>query len=290
MKLLDIVFALAVALAVGACAPSGPGEGPDRRRGSHPLYAPQAVTGADVEEHLGARLDGSLSFKDTEGRDVRLSEVFTGEKPVLLVLAYYHCPMLCGLVLRGTAQGLSDLGWTPGREYRVLTVSFDPRDTTPAAREKRQSTLVGLGRPLASPDEWPFLTGDEASIRSLADTLGFRFAYDARVDAYAHPAAIFALTPDGRVSRYLYGVEFSARDLRLALTEAGEGRTGSFVDRVLLTCYRFDPASRRFGPYITGFMRVGGALILAVVGTLVGALLLVERRRRARDRRGAVRS
>ncbi len=277
-------------LLLSACAPNGPGEGPDRRRGSHPLYAPDAVTSADVEEHLGAQLDGSLTFKDTEGREVRLAEVLAGDKPVLLVLAYYHCPMLCGLVLRGAAQGLSDLGWTPGREYRVLTVSFDPRDTPEAGREKRQSTLAGLGRPLESPRDWPFLTGDEASIRSLADTLGFRFAYDARVDAYAHPAAIFALTPDGRVSRYLYGVEFPARDLRLALTEAGEGKTGSFIDRVLLTCYRFDPASRRFGPYITGFMRLGGAFILLTVGGLVGALLIAERRRRSRDTRREVRS
>jgi protein SCO1/2 len=280
---------LSLTLALGACAPNGPGEGPDRRRGAHPLYAPPAVAAADVEEHLGARIDGSLAFRDTEGRDVRLGDVFTGDRPVLLVLAYYHCPMLCGLVLRGAAQGLSDLGWTPGREYRVLTVSFDPRDTTEAGREKRQSTLAGLGRPLASPAEWPFLTGDEAAIRSLADTLGFRFAYDARVDAYAHPAAIFALTPDGRVSRYLYGVDFPARDLRLALTEAGEGRTGSILDRVLLTCYRFDPASRRFGPYITGFMRLGGALILLAVTGLVSALAIGERRRRARERRGEVR-
>jgi protein SCO1/2 len=281
--------ALLLALSLGACAPNGPGEGPDRRRGAHPLNAPPAVVSADVEEHLGARLDGNLSFKDSEGRQVRLAEVFAGDKPVLLVLAYYHCPMLCGLVLRGAAQGFADLGWTPGREYRVLTVSFDPRDTTEAAREKRQSTLAGLGRPAGSPGEWPFLTGDEASIRSLADTLGFRFAYDARVDAYAHPAAIFALTPDGRVSRYLYGVDFPARDLRLALTEAGEGRSGSIVDRVLLTCYRFDPASRRFGPYITGFMRLGGAFILITVAGLLGALAVAERRRRARASRGEVR-
>ncbi len=286
MKAFQIIVTLALLL--GACAPTGPGEGPDRRRGSHPLYAPAAVASADVEEHLGARLDGSLSFKDTEGREVRLGEVFDGDRPVILVLAYYHCPLLCGLVLRGAERGLSELGWTPGREYRVLTVSFDPRDTSEAGREKRQSTLAGFGRPLASPGDWPFLTGDEASIRALADTLGFRFAYDARVDAYAHPAAIFALTPDGRVSRYLYGVEFSARDLRLALTEAGEGKTGSFVDRVLLTCYRFDPASRRFGPYITGFMRVGGAFILITVGGLLGALSLAERRRRARERRREV--
>ncbi|MFS8069788.1 MAG: SCO family protein, partial [Byssovorax sp.] len=271
-----------------ACAPNGPGEGPDRRRGAHPLYAPPAVTAADVEERLGAKLDGELSFTDSEGRQVRLADVFAGDKPVLLVLAYYHCPMLCGLVLRGAARGLLELGWTPEKEYRVVTVSFDPRDTAEAAREKRQSTLAALGRPLASPNEWPFLTGDEASIRALADTLGFRFAYDARVDAYAHPAAIFALTPDGRVSRYLYGVDFPARDLRLALTEAGEGRSGSIVDRVLLTCYRFDPASRRFGPYIAGFMRLGGGFILIVVTGLVGALAVAERRRRARASRAEV--
>ncbi len=287
MKALSVLLTLVLLL--GACAPVGPGEGPDRRRGEHPLTSPPAVAAADVDEHLGARLDGDLAFKDSEGRRVRLGDVFAGDKPVLLVLAYYHCPMLCGLVLRGTAEGLAQLGWTPGREYRVVTVSFDPRDTTDAAREKRKSTLASLGRPLGSPEEWPFLTGEEASIRALADTLGFRFAYDARVDAYAHPAAIFALTPDGRVSRYLYGVEFPARDLRLALTEAGEGRSGSIVDRVLLTCYRFDPASRRFGPYITGFMRLGGAFILVTVAGLLIALSVSERRRRARASRAEAR-
>jgi protein SCO1/2 len=277
--------ALVLALALAACGTSGGGEGPDRRPAAQALHEPAAVAAAAVEEHLGARLDGSLLFTDMNGKRVRLADVFTGDKPVLLVLAYYRCPMLCGLVLRGTALGLSDLAWTLGREYRVLTVSFDPKDTAEAARQKRQSTLQSLRGAPATGAEWPFLTGDEAAIGALADALGFRFAYDPGTDAYAHPAAIFALTPDGRISRYLYGVDFSARDLRLALTEAGEGRTGSFVDRVLLTCYRFDPASRRFGPYLAGFLRLGGGLILAALTTLFGALWLGERRRRALARR-----
>lgn len=278
-------LALSLALSLAACGAFGGGEGPDRRPGAQALYAPPLAAAIAVEEHLGARLDGTLVFTDMNGAQVRLADVFTGDKPVLLVLAYYRCPMLCGLVLRGTALGLSDLDWTLGREYRVITVSFDPKDTATSAREKRRVTLQSLARAPATGAEWPFLTGDERSIRALADALGFRFAYDAGTDAYAHPAAIFALTPDGRVSRYLYGVEFSARDLRLALTEAGEGRTGSIVDRVLLTCYQFDPASRRFGPYIVGFMRVGGALIAAAMATLLGALWLFERRRRVRAAR-----
>ena len=278
-------LALLLVLSLAACGASGGGEGPDRRPGAQALSLPAVAASAAVEEHLGAHLDSSLLFTDMDGKRVRLGDVFTGDKPVLLVLAYYRCPMLCGLVLRGTALGLADLEWTLGREYRVLTVSFDPKDTSEAARDKRQSTLQSFGRPPASSAEWPFLTGDEASIGALADTLGFRFAYDPGTDAYAHPAAIFALTPDGRISRYLYGVDFSARDLRLALTEAGEGRTGSIVDRVLLTCYRFDPASRRFGPYLAGFLRLGGGFILASLATLFGTLWLSERRRRERARR-----
>jgi protein SCO1 len=239
---------------------------------------PPAVRDVDLEERLGGRVDPALGFTDMRGRPVRLGDYLSGGKPVLLVLAYYRCPMLCGLVLHGLVDGLKELSFTLGEEYRVLTVSFDPRDRPEAARAKRDSTLAGLGAP-ADTAEWPFLVGAEPQDRALADELGFRYAYDPATDQYAHPAAIFALTPDGRVSRYLYGVSFPPRDLRLALLEAGEGRIGTIVDRVLLTCYHYDPTSRRYGPYILGFLRLGAAVIMTAVALLVVLLFLGERKK-----------
>lgn len=240
---------------------------------------PRVVLESDIEEHLGGRVNPSLSFTDPAGERVHLGDASAGGKPVVLVLAYYRCPMLCGLVLRGAVLGMKKLDWQLGREYRALTVSFDPRDTPASARAKQASTLAGLGRPGVTPGDWPFLVGEEPAIHALADAVGFRYAYDARTDQYAHPAAAIILTPDGRVSRYLYGVTFSARDLRLALLEAGGGKIGTIVDRLILTCYHYDPATRAYGPFVVGFMRLGGAVILLTVAALVSVLLLTERRR-----------
>jgi len=240
---------------------------------------PLAAEGADIEEHLGQPIDKGLVFTRQDGARVRLGDSLADGKPLLLVLAYYRCPMLCGLVLRGVVDGLKDLDLPLGRDFRALTVSIDPRDTPLIAGQKRDSTFAGLGQP-ETRDAWPFLVGEEPAIKALADALGFRFTYDPASDQYVHPAVVFAITPDGRISRYLYGVRFSPRDLRLALTEAGEGKTGTIVDRVLLTCYRYDPSTRRYGPYILGFIRVGGALILASVTGLLTLLWVGEKRRR----------
>jgi protein SCO1/2 len=212
---------------------------------------------------------------------VRLGDFFDGQKPILLILAYFRCPMLCGLVLHGTVAGLSKLPFRLGDDYRALTVSFDPRDTPAEAARKKESTLAGMP-PGSHATSWPFLIGPAEQIRALADSLGFRFAYDARTEQYAHPAAVFVLTPQGRISRYLYGTDPTPRDLRLALVEAAAGRIGTIVDRILLTCYRFDPATRRFGPFIRGFMRIGAVMILGTVTVLLAALFRAERMRRAR--------
>jgi protein SCO1 len=246
-----------------------------------PRSLPPAAQAVDIDEHLGRAIDPALSFADMGGRRVTLGEALGGRRPAVMVLAYYRCPMLCGLVLRGLVDGLGKLDLRLGDDYQALTVSFDPRDTPGAAEKKRASTLRGLGRTDAGARAWPFLVGEEPAIQALADELGIRYAYDARTDQYAHPAAAIVLTPDGHVSRYLYGVEFSPRDLRLALVEAGQGKTGTIVDRVLVTCYRYDPSTRRYGPFVFGFMRVGGALILAVVAVVLAALFRAERRRRA---------
>ncbi|AUX33086.1 uncharacterized protein SOCE836_052390 [Sorangium cellulosum] len=238
----------------------------------------EPTRGVDIEERLGRPVDRELAFTDMDGRRVRLGDYFADGKPLLLVLAYYRCPALCGLVLRGAVEGLKLLPYRLGEQFHALTVSFDPRERPAAASQKRAVTLSELGADARAP-EWPFLVGDEAATRALAADLGFRYAYDPTTDQYAHPAAVFVLTPDGRISRYLYGTEFSARDLRLALLEASRGGIGTIVDRVIMTCYRFDPASRRYGPFLLGFLRLGAAAILITVGGLLAVLWRRERRR-----------
>jgi protein SCO1/2 len=207
-------------------------------------------------------------------------EDLAGHVPVLLVLAYYRCPMLCGLVLRGLVTSLQHLDFHLGNAYRALTVSVDPRDTPESARAKQQATLQGLSGATSKAAAWPFVVGDETESRRLAAEVGFGFAYDSRTDQYAHPAVVVVLTADGRISRYLYGIEYSPRDLRLALVEAGEGKIGSIVDRVLLTCYHYDPARRAYAPFVVGFLRIGAALTLVVVLTII--LLSAAAARRAR--------
>jgi protein SCO1 len=242
---------------------------------------PRAARAADLEERLGERVPGELRFTDTSGSPARLRDYLADGKPVVLSLFYYRCPMICSALLAGVVEGLGRLSLRLGQDYRALTVSFDPRDRPDEARRKQESVLAGLGRPDAAAS-WPFLVGERAESAALADAIGFRFAYDEATDQYAHPATLVVLTPDGRISRYLYGLTFAARDLRLALLEAGEGNTGTIADRVILTCYRYDPATRRYGPFILGFMRLGAAAILLGVGLVLGVAWRGERRRAAR--------
>jgi protein SCO1/2 len=233
----------------------------------------------DLEEHLGARLPLEQPFVDQDGRHVRLADQFRDGKPVLLVLAYFRCQLLCDLVLRGAVQGIGRQGLQLGRDFRALTISFDPRDTPGAASLKQHGYLQSMNRLDALP-AWPFLVGEEPAIRALAKALGYIYAYDAATDQYAHPAAVFVLTPDGRISRYLYGVELRGLDVRLALDEAGRGRIGTLVDRVLLTCFRYDPSTRRYAVYVRGVMQGGSLLVLLLVAGGVGGLWWRERRRR----------
>ncbi|APR76327.1 Cytochrome oxidase biogenesis protein Sco1/SenC/PrrC [Minicystis rosea] len=265
MKRLAAAFALLCALVL---APRSAGAQPLPRTGPTELPAPAQEV--DIDEHLGKALSRDLALTDQTGRHLVLGDLLDGQKPVILVLAYYRCPMLCGLVLRGVVDGMNQLRYTLGRDYRALTVSIDPRDTPAEAAAKRKNTLGALSLGSDGQREWPFLVGEAGPLARLADEVGFRYAYDARTDQYAHPAAAIVLTPDGRVSRYLYGVAPSGRDLRLALIEAGEGKTGSIIDRVIMTCYQYDPASRAYGPYVMGFLRLGALFVLATVaGTLV---------------------
>jgi protein SCO1/2 len=241
---------------------------------------PAWAESADVVEHLGARLPLDLVFVDARGRRTALRSLFDGRHPVMLVLAYYECPQLCSLVLDGTVaamQALERQGWRAGREYRVATISFDASERIDQASRKQASVLARLGH--TEPDAWPFLVGDSGSVRSLTERLGFQFLRDPRTGTLAHPAVVFALTPEGTISRYLYGVDYPPRDLRLALLEASDGKTGSFGDKVLMRCFQYDPATRRYGLFVARFMKLGGLMIFLIVLALLSSFVRHERRR-----------
>jgi protein SCO1 len=232
---------------------------------------------ADVEEHLGALVPPDIALRDESGTNITTGDLLRSDKPVVLVLAYFRCPMLCPLVLNGVSKGLQDAGLVLGTDYRLVTVSIDPEDTPVEAMKRKDALSAKVGAPLGTGAR--FVVGSAEATRAVADAVGFRYGYDSSTAQYSHPAVVTVLAAGGRISRYLYGIEPSARDLRFALVEAADGKIGSIVDRVLVTCYRFDPATRRYGPYITGFFRIGSLLILIVVGTFLGVLWRLERRR-----------
>jgi protein SCO1/2 len=243
--------------------------------------SPAWAEGADVDEHLGVRLPLDRAFVDARGRRVALRSLFDGTHPVLLVLAYYECPQLCSLVLDGAAAAIQQLerqGFGLGSAYRVATISFDASERVDQAARKQASVLVKLGRP--DPGAWPFLVGDERSVGALTRALGFRFLRDPATGALAHAAVVFVLTPDGVISRYLYGAETPPRDLRLALLEASDGKTGSLGDRVVMRCFQYDPATRRYGLFISRFMKLGGLVVFAVVLAALAGFVRYDQRRR----------
>jgi protein SCO1 len=223
-----------------------------------------------VVEKLGEVIPGELRFYDSFHNDVALKDFLRQGKPVVVTLVYFECPMLCSLVLKGLVKGLNQTGMQLGKDYQGITLSFDPKDTPRAAGEAQRGYLASVkGLERAHAQDWPFLTGGEANVRALAEALGFKYRYDAPTKQFAHPAVAFVLTPEGRISRYLYGVDFPGRDLRLSLVEASDGRVGTSFDRVLLKCFRYDPGTGRYRVYATNFVR-GGALLsgLALIAGL----------------------
>jgi protein SCO1/2 len=241
---------------------------------------PRPLQNVEIEEKLDAHLPLDRTFVDQNGATVRLGDLFKSHRPVVMALAYYDCPMLCGLVLTGLARSMRETGLTLGKDFDAVTLSFDPRDTPKLSAERQRGYLQAFGNPEAK-GAWTFLTGQEPDIRAVTDAVGFKYAYDERTHQFAHAAAIFVLTPDGRMSHYLYGIDFPARDLRLSLVEAGEGRVGTSFDKLLLTCYRYDPASRKYEPYVMGFVRIS---MVGILGALV-VMLGIFWRRELRGRR-----
>ena len=246
---------------------------------------PPQLEDVGIEEHLDAEIPMDLEFRDEYGAVVTLGDYFDGTKPVILTLNYYKCPMLCGLQLNGLLDGLIDLDWTPGQDFELVTVSINPLETPALAAEKKQNYMNRYERPSAAKG-WHFLTGREPEIRQLASTLGFGYSYDRETGEYAHAAAIFLATPDGRVARYLYGIEYPAKRLRLGLLEASAGEIGTTIDQIILYCFHYDPSSRRYAPVAMNIMRLGGGATVLILGLSIGGYWLREARRRKNSDRG----
>ena len=240
---------------------------------------PAALKGVGIDQHLNAALPLGVALRDEVGRAVRLSDYF-GKRPVVLALVYYNCPMLCTQVLNGLVSSLKVMSLVPGRDFDVVAVSFDARDKPSDAAAKKNAYLTHYNRP-GTDGGWHFLTGDAASIAAVAQAVGFRYRYDADRDQFAHASAITVATPEGRVSRYLYGIEYAPRDLRLALVEASAGKIGTPADQVLLYCFHYDPKTGKYGAVVLNIIRLAGA---ATVLALAASVFLMTRRRVARLR------
>ena len=237
----------------------------------------QIAARAGLDQKLNAQVPLDATFRDEHGKPVPLANYFRDGKPVILALAYYECPNLCTLVLNGLLQTAQDLRFDAGRDYQIVVVSFDPRERPALAAAKKQTYLQRYGRPGAS-DGWHFLTGDSPSIARLADAVGYRFSYDETTRQFAHPSVITVLTPTGRVTRYFPGIEYPARDVRLALIDATHEQIGSLTDRVFLLCFHYNPATGRYGVVITRAIQIAGIGSALALGLYI--LLNVRRDRR----------
>jgi protein SCO1/2 len=240
---------------------------------------PPVLRKVGIEQRLGTSLPLDLAFRDETGRAVRLSDYFRG-KPVVLVFAYYNCPMLCTQVLNGLLQSARVISLDAGKDFEIVVVSFDPKETPKDAAAKRAAYVPRYGRP-GSEAGWHFLTGEKEAIARATEAAGFGDAWDESTDQFAHGSAIFVAAPDGRLSRYLFGIEYAPRDLRLALIEASAGRIGTPVlDHVLLFCYRYDPATGKYGAVVMNMVRLGGVAAVLILTTF---LTIMWRRDHRRD-------
>ncbi len=235
---------------------------------------PIELQGIGVTEHLSAQVPLNVQFTDEEGKSVALQDFFDGAHPVILALVYYECPNLCHFLLNGFTESLKKMPWTAGEEFTIVTVSINPRENAELARGKRDAHIAAYGRPSAARG-WHFLTGNAEAIAALAASVGFQYRFDAAQQQYAHAAVLTVLTPRGIISRYLYGIEFAPRDLKLALVEAGEGKIGTLVDRLLLFCYHYDPKGRVYALYALNLMKGAAAL---TVFSLIGVVWRMARR------------
>jgi protein SCO1 len=277
-----IIFGLMVAALVASAQPGQP----EPVQQSYSLVdpnlkpkVPKGLEGVGIDQKLDQPLPLNAQFKDEAGRTVTLGSFFHG-KPVLLAPVYYRCPMLCTQILNGMVGALKAVSFDPGRDFEVVAFSFDPKDTPETAGAKRLNYVKRYGRPNTA-NGFHFLTGDEANIKELTEAIGFHYRYDPIHDQFAHASGLMLATPEGRLSRYFYGVDYSPRDLRLGLVEASEHKIGTPVDAVLLFCFHYDPATGKYGAVAMNSLRAGGAVFVLVCGSF---LFVAWRRDKRRDR------
>lgn len=285
MRRADLAVATLLAT-FGASLPANalPQAGAPSSFDNNAAVAPQALRDIGFDQNLGAELPLDLVFRDERGAAVRLGDLFRG-RPVVLSIVYYECPMLCTLVLNGLVSALKPVNLVPGRDYDVIAVSFDPRETATLAAAKKKVYLERFGK--ATPETaWSFLTGDPASIDGLTKAVGFRYAWDEKTKQFAHPSGVVVVTPEGKIARYLFGVEYVPKDMRLALVEASEGKVGGFADQILLFCYKYDPTRGRYSAAVINLVRAGAALTIVSLMTFIGVSRRREKRNRPADPRG----
>ena len=279
MKMILILAAAlaAVPVAVRAQMAGAPVAGYKREPGMAASAIPAPLREIGFDQNIGQRLPLETTVRDEDGRTVRIGDYF-GARPVVLIFAYYSCPMLCTQVINGLASAIGVISLVPGRDFDVITLSFDPRDTPAAATTKKAAFLERYGRPGAAAGTH-FLTASQPSIDRLTKAAGFRYVWDKETQQFAHPTGIIVLTPDGRLARYLFGIEYGPRDLRFGIVEASAGKVGTAVDTLLLYCYHYDPMTGRYGLAIMRTLRLAGAATVLAIGMFIAIMVRRERRR-----------
>jgi protein SCO1 len=252
----------------GLCAPSV---------SAQQLTTTPAILGkVGITQNLNAQIPPDLAFRDETWKTVQIGDYF-GKKPIVLSLVYFDCPALCTEVLNGELRTMKAISLDLGKDFEAVTVSFEPKDTPALAKAKRDVYAGQYGRPDAA-EHWHFLTGEQTSIDALTNVVGFHYAYDASIRQYAHAAAILVLTPDGRIDRYFYGVQYPARDLRLGLVEASQGKIGIITDHAILYCYQYDPMTGKYGVVVINVLRAAGGLTVLILGIFMTIMFLRERK------------
>lgn len=288
-KYLVVMLIALAALQVGvswaedAATPEPPGENAHQQHmdisAGRKEATPKEIENVGIDEKLNQAIPMDATFTDELGRKVTIGDYFDGKKPVVFTFGYYKCPMLCPLILRGVTDALVQLTMTPGKEFEIVTVSIDPRETAASAKLQQQKYIEMLGKPEAAAG-WHYLTGDKENIEKLTGAFGFRYEYNPEDDMYNHTAAIMVVTPSGKISRYLYGVNYSAKLFRLSLVEASEGKIGTTVDRIVLYCFHYDPSARAYSPIAINIMKLGGTATLVFLAVVLGGLWGREKRKR----------
>jgi len=280
MRLLSATLALVLAVAAGVSAQPPRFTGADvggPPPGTSSELVPDILAKVGIDQKLDAQIPLDAVFRDEDGRLVKLSEYF-GERPVILSLVYYECPMLCTQVLNGAVAAFKVLNFTIGEDYDVVTVSFNPKETPLMAAAKKQTYLAKYGRP-QSAKAWHFLTGEQPAISALAGAVGFRYTFDQSTLQYVHASAIMVLTPQGRVSKYFYGIDYPPKDIRLGLIEASNGKIGTPVDQLLLYCYHYDPHSGKYSMIVMNVLRLAGVATVMLIGGFIGLMWVRDRRK-----------